>query len=147
MSLNLHMFFNLRHISAAYGPSSGKLLINGETTALSTSVLPGTSLFCRFISFLEYSHCILFVAITEKHILSFYFKKITVALLTVYLKYKNELISGQRIEHRTWIFRVKMMGECSSEKLIINFWTTEYHNPQHHNLTLAKVFIKIHYHK
>jgi hypothetical protein len=66
MSLNLHMFFNLRHVSAAYGPSSGKLLISGETTALSTlsSVLPGTSLFCCCISFLEYYHCILFAAVT-----------------------------------------------------------------------------------
>jgi hypothetical protein len=47
MSLNLRMFLDLRHVSAAYGPSSGKLLIIGETTALSTlsSVLPGMSLF------------------------------------------------------------------------------------------------------
>jgi hypothetical protein len=30
MSLNLHLFFNLQHVSAAYGPSSGKLLLVGR---------------------------------------------------------------------------------------------------------------------
>jgi hypothetical protein len=70
MSLNLDMFFNLRHVSAAYGPSSGKLLISGEATALSTSVLPGTSLFCC-VSFLEYCLCILFVAIMVRMYMCF----------------------------------------------------------------------------
>jgi hypothetical protein len=64
------MFFNLQHVSAAYGPSSGKLLISGETTALSTC-LPCSQArrcFCCSISFLEYCRCILFVAITVLYV-------------------------------------------------------------------------------
>jgi hypothetical protein len=34
MSVYLHMSFNFRHVSAAYGPSSGKSLIIGETNFL-----------------------------------------------------------------------------------------------------------------
>jgi hypothetical protein len=59
MSAYLHMSFNFRHVSATHGPSSGKGLTNGETTALSTSVLSARRRFVVLTLLLEYCHSIL----------------------------------------------------------------------------------------